>query len=181
MVWFRVGHNLLARVPRGCSSYQERYCFLEHVGTLLCAYITGRRQGKNDQSSDCKINNWMLLETLRPLFSCLPSLMWVAIIIIWCSFELSSTLGSRGPHAFVPFWLSPHVESGFGGRLRTTGKSLKGMCSELEQNAPWANTFLPVPFVTCGTARGESAGVRWARLESCAAVWPLWASVFCVG
>ena len=68
--WFRVGHNLLAWVP---STYQERFCFPGHVGASPCAYIRGHRQGKNTQSSDRKINNWMLLETLRPLFPCLPS------------------------------------------------------------------------------------------------------------
>ena len=74
---------------QGCGG-PERSCFLGHVGPLPCAYIRGHRGGRHALSSDCQINNEMLLETLRHLWSSFPSDL---VAIITSSVLLNTTSG----------------------------------------------------------------------------------------
>lgn len=108
-------------------------------------------------------------DSVRHLLSCLPS-DWAAMIILQGSLSLlhSAPGGLRLSSHSAPCCSDSSplcVGSRYGERLRTIGNVFKECAPRWRDKVPQARTFLPVPFVTCGTAAGESdksdkSGVR---------------------
>lgn len=101
----------------------ERSCFLGHVGPLPCTFIRGHRGGRHALSSDYKISNEMLLETLGHLWSRFPS-DWLALITSSDLFNLASGVPCFPPTPPLSILTAaPGWDLDLGGGLGPRGKS----------------------------------------------------------